>query len=305
MKPEKYKELYFMSSQLESINPQYRYTAPHLSKYAQWRTATVWNLITLVSRSGGGYASFSSTIENSSRKFDELFEIETVNMTVGRDTIPGLSQLLAGKYKIIEDAQAEKIVSQVSYDNKTLYIQEVEAFPIGFAVDHYALSPEVFAIPQKQRAIALMYAGAIYPQDENKVKQFADHINLNEINYEYPIDSLIIQKKESSVDHFERDSHGFSCKADFSSDRLVYFTVPYSTGWTVYVNGKETEIIDSCGMILLPVEQGQSNIQFVYHTPGLTEGVYISIVSLTVWVLLLSITIIQNVKHVASSGKGE
>ena len=87
------------------------------------------------------------------------------------------------------------------------------------------------------------------------------------------------------VKNFERKPDGFVCESDYSSDKLVYFSVPDDEGWTALVDGKETEIIDSGGMMMICVPAGNHTIAFRYTTPGLSAGVKVSLASLAAFVL--------------------
>ncbi len=83
-----------------------------------------------------------------------------------------------------------------------------------------------------------------------------------------------------TVKDFIRSSKGFSCSSDFEKNSLIYFSVPYDNGWKAFVDSEEREIINSGGMMLLPVEAGNHSIEFSYGTPGYRAGLIISAVSL-------------------------
>ena len=71
------------------------------------------------------------------------------------------------------------------------------------------------------------------------------------------------------------------------SDQWLIVTLPYSDGFTCYVDGKKAEIekADYCFMAV-HVPPGDHEIVFHYCTPGLKEGIILSLLSLltlTVW----------------------
>ena len=67
----------------------------------------------------------------------------------------------------------------------------------------------------------------------------------------------------------------------------MYFAVPYDAGWTARVDDAETGIIDSGGMMLLTVPEGDHRIVFTYETPGYRAGKWISLLSLSLWFLFV------------------
>ena len=271
---------YEASVQLETLDDQYRYRATDNE--------------TTLTGGAAGVGAFSSTMEISSYRFDKLFDINTGNLSADRWEIPGLPQLLGGKYAITSDPNAENIVSEVSTPRKvaekagkqTIYVTEGEAFPIGFSLDHYILASELVSLPAQQRALALMHAAVVYPQDVEKVSSVMDHLDLTTVDFERPVEELIAAAEPNRVQDFSRSSHGFSCSTAYGEDRMVYFTVPNDDGWTAAVDGVETEVVDSGGMMLVRVPAGSHRVVFTYETPGLKAGDALSVLSWLVFAVL-------------------
>jgi uncharacterized membrane protein YfhO len=58
----------------------------------------------------------------------------------------------------------------------------------------------------------------------------------------------------------------------------MVFSIPYSKGWTAYVNGKKTKLLRANTMFMaLPLKAGFYNIELRYFTPGLKVGIILSI----------------------------
>ena len=77
----------------------------------------------------------------------------------------------------------------------------------------------------------------------------------------------------------------FSGTMDILEDSTVLTTIPYSTGWKVWVDGQEVEtykILDS--LLGFTISKGAHRIEYRYTTPFLLEGSLVSLASL----LLLS-----------------
>ena len=266
---------------------------------AQYRYHTRDNVYAMVGE-GSSIGCFSSTIENSAHEFNTLLEVDTNNSSQGRINIPGLGQLLGGKYIVNDDPNAENIVDTVSYKNKTLYVTEQEAFPIGFAMDQYMYASELAKIPFEKRGIALMNAAVIMPVEEANVTSCMTHIDVSSIDYSASVDEMAKASQQVAVGNFSRDYHGFKCTTDYDKETMVYFSVPNDKGWTATIDGQKTTVIDSCGMMLLKVPSGHHSVEFTFHTPGLKAGIALAAVS---WVAFAGLCIYLKVND-KKSGKG-
>lgn len=69
--------------------------------------------------------------------------------------------------------------------------------------------------------------------------------------------------------------------------RLI-FSIPNEEGWKLYVNGKESEILDFKETFLsVYLEEGQYDIELRYMTPGLKTGIMLSMVCVGLFVLTM------------------
>ena len=261
--------------QLNVIDEQYRYNST--------------DNVLMLTGDVAGIGCFSSTIENSSREFDTLFDYYGSNFTAYRENIDGLSELLAGKYSIMENVTEKDVVVDLKETSgRRFYITETEACPIGFSVDHYIFTDEVHSVPVEHRAKILMNAIVLDPldQDVQLISQYLTHLDLNSFDYSNDINSFVERTNLNKVDNFTRNSFGFSCTTDYSSERVVFFSVPNDKGWHASIDGINTKIINSGGMISIVVPEGNHRITFSYETPGFKQGIAISIVSSLIVLLL-------------------
>ena len=80
----------------------------------------------------------------------------------------------------------------------------------------------------------------------------------------------------------------FSGTMDAFEDSTVLTTIPYSTGWKVWVDGQEVEtykILDS--LLGFTISKGIHRIEYRYTTPFLLEGSLVSIASLLLLIFIL------------------
>lgn len=255
----------------------------------QYRYHSVDNVL-MVTGDASGIGVFCTTVENSSRKFDTLFGPYSSYSTENKYDVPGLPELLAAKYEITKDPGDRKVLGSVTGRNATFYITEKDVCPIGFAVDYVLTEEEFMEIPHEQRALTLMQAAIVDEDKLPEVENIALRAESGNLDYEESIDSLIKKTVLNRVHEFRRDSHGFTCLTSYADNRLLYFTVPWSEGWKATVDGVDTEVLNSGGMMALCISAGEHRVEFSYHTPGFHVGIMISIIS---WCVFIIFTLIK------------
>ncbi|MDE7325550.1 MAG: YfhO family protein [Lachnospiraceae bacterium] len=77
-------------------------------------------------------------------------------------------------------------------------------------------------------------------------------------------------------------------KISLSKPKILALSIPYSTGWKAYVDGKEQTLFPAntmyCALVL---DQGEHEIELRYRTPGLVAGSMISLVGIVIWILCI------------------
>lgn len=142
-------------------------------------------------------------------------------------------------------------------------------------------------------------AGLVFDADQegyNSSGRDPDNLSQSEAGKKVRLDDDALQEivarrvsydTDRAVKNFDRTADGFVCESDYSEEELVYFSVPDDEGWTALVDGEETEIIDSGGMMMIRVPAGNHKIAFRYTTPGLSAGAKISLISLAALVVFV------------------
>ena len=250
--------------QMEAIDDQYRYRANGI-------------LMTMTGEPAA-YIGFCSTLENSSYAFNRLFDIDTVNMTRDRSKVEGLPELLGAKFRPTGNAsEKEEKVEYLTVNGVKYYMVTYEdTCPIGFALDAYQTETDLYALPIDERACALMHAFLIAPEEIDRVSDLAEPFDADALDLSNELSNAVARCRQNAVSAFERDNTGFRCQTNYDRARFVYFTVPFDRGWHAEIDGAPAEILNSGGMMLLRVPQGEHAVSFVYRTPGLRLGAAIS-----------------------------
>lgn len=171
------------------------------------------------------------------------------------------------------------------YENK-LYI------PMGFVYDDYVSASEAEEMSKSEREKVLIKALIL---SDEQIEKYGDIIselpkknalNITKSDYE----RFCREKQESCADSFTYDSRGFRSEITLDEPKLVFFSVPYSSGWTAEVNGKSADVEKvSFGFMAVKADAGKNTIVFRYRTPGLRAGAIISLASAVLLALFLLI----------------
>lgn len=69
-------------------------------------------------------------------------------------------------------------------------------------------------------------------------------------------------------------------------NKILFLSIPYSKGWTAYVNGEVKEIqranVGFCG---IPLKAGEYCLKLTYQTPGLNIGLALSLIAFAIWII--------------------
>ncbi|MDE7297239.1 MAG: YfhO family protein [Lachnospiraceae bacterium] len=73
-------------------------------------------------------------------------------------------------------------------------------------------------------------------------------------------------------------------KIQLEKPKLLVLAVPYSSGWSAYVDGEKRELLQANTMFCaLELEAGAHEIELRYRTPGLAAGIALSLVGFGMW----------------------
>ena len=251
-------DVYDCAMQLPEQAPMYRYDAES-------------NLTALVGNAPG-VTSFASTVSNSITEFNASLGFFRDIIGAKSSDRAGLRELVGARYYYSRDTDGSHI-TETHAGSWDLYIMEQPACPIGFAAKRYMTASELEAIPREDRAVAMLYS-TVVPDD---LTGLVPETVVHDVSYTNDEDSIAGYTEVNSaraVADFQRDNGGFSCRTNYAADALVYFSVPSDDGWTCYIDGDETGIIDSAGMMAVAIPGGAHELVFTYETPGFRTGGY-------------------------------
>lgn len=223
--------------------------------------------------------SFHSIVPQSVTEFYNSLSIQRTVLSDADTDCYALRQLFSVKYYLGSDGE-ELPGFEYSGDMNSIPVYENNSvLPMGFAYDSYIAENVWERCYMESRCNLLLRALVLSNEQIEKYKNILSPLSAEET--EMTAEELLTETEERrtmSCRSFTYDSSGFT--AEYSSDKpsLVFFSVPYSDGWTAKVNGKAVEIEKAqIGFMAVPVDSGESLIEFSYETPALKTGAVISL----------------------------
>ena len=102
--------------------------------------------------------------------------------------------------------------------------------------------------------------------------------------------------KVEGGDSFKAGTNSFSGHVKLDEKKYLCFSVPYSKGWRVYVNGEEKELVPTNTMFMsVLLDEGEYDVELKYVTPYLIEGTCATCLGLII-ILLMVFLDIKNMK---------
>ena len=92
---------------------------------------------------------------------------------------------------------------------------------------------------------------------------------------------------ECVLEEIEVSADRITGHIDAPDHRWLQFAVPYSEGWTARVDGREVPLCRSDYLYMaVEIEKGQHDVELTYRTPGLKDGLLISLIAAAVLMLI-------------------
>ncbi len=173
------------------------------------------------------------------------------------------------------------------YENK-LYI------PMGFGYDK-CISAETASSKETALKEKLLIQALVLSDEQ--IERYSDIItvlpdNKTNISTKNTYETACREKQQNCASSFTFDSKGFEAQIELEKPELVFFSVPYSKGWSAQVNGEDVQVEEvSFGMMAVRAEKGNNSIVFTYRTPGLALGLLISGVSVLIFFIYIIISL--------------
>ena len=209
-----------------------------------------------------------------------------------------LRGLLSVEYLITTPEQRESFEDEA--DAGWTYLADVDGYtlyhndnyvPMGFTYDYYVTKATYEASVKTLRSNLLLRALVLTDED---VAQYGKYLTelpdamLDDLHYDsYTQDCA--DRRAHSCSVFQMNNAGFHAEITLDKPNLVFFSVPYDDGFTAYVNGEKTDILQvDEGLMAVLCQPGASSIDFVYQAAGLSASRVVTAVAIPVWVVYVA-----------------
>ena len=194
------------------------------------------------------------------------------------------------KRESFEDEADEGWTYLADVDGYTLYHND-NYVPMGFTYDYYVTEATYQTSIKTLRSNLLMRALVLTDEDVAQYGKYLTELSedmLNDLHYDsYTQDCS--DRRAHSCSVFQMNNAGFHAEITLDKTNLVFFSVPYDDGFTAYVNGEKTDILQvDEGLMAVLCPAGASSIDFVYQAAGLSASRVVTAVAIPVWVVYVA-----------------
>ena len=194
------------------------------------------------------------------------------------------------KRESFEDEADEGWTYLADVDGYTLYHND-NYVPMGFTYDYYVTEATYQTSIKTLRSNLLMRALVLEDEDVKAYGQYLAELPdamLDDLHYDsYTQDCA--DRRSHSCSVFQMNNAGFHAEITLDKPNLVFFSVPYDDGFTAYVNGEKTDILQvDEGLMAVLCPAGASSIDFVYQAAGLSASRVVTAVAIPVWVVYVA-----------------
>ena len=209
-----------------------------------------------------------------------------------------LRGLLSVEYLITTPEKRESFKDEA--DEGWTYLADVDGYtlyhndnyvPMGFTYDYYVTEATYQTSIKTLRSNLLMRALVLTDEDVAQYGKYLTELSedmLNDLHYDsYTQDCS--DRRAHSCSVFQMNNAGFHAEITLDKPNLVFFSVPYDDGFTAYVNGEKTDILQvDEGLMAVLCPAGASSIDFVYQAAGLSASRVVTAVAIPVWVVYVA-----------------
>lgn len=144
------------------------------------------------------------------------------------------------------------------------YILEIDDNYIIFVENNYELGEQVNIKIEAENYIDNLEDAYLYYYNDDEFNNLYNELSQNQM--------AVLENKNNYI----------KGKVTATKDKPVLFTsIPYEPGWTIYVDGKESKQITLYDTFIgLNLSEGEHTIEFKFYPPGLKVGIICSIISL-------------------------
>jgi uncharacterized membrane protein YfhO len=245
------------------------------------------------------------------QKTDLTFDDKTVPYTISA----GDNVTIDGDKIIVSKSKSKVTITFDGLENSETYIDfdftDFEAYDEnsqpGFPVLNFALNSDGEKIASEKLMLQTKYDMRYTGQSKYSVNVGYSEKACNSVTISFgskgtytladlkvicqPMNSFDTQVSalgENVLENIKSKNNVVSGTIDLDENKLLCLSIPYSSGWTAYVDGEKVDIMQANTMFMaIDVQAGQHNVKLVYKTPMLKIGICASALGAVAFVCVI------------------
>lgn len=163
----------------------------------------------------------------------------------------------------------------ITVDGKDLLLLQADVQPYysGYSPESYWV--KINPLPPQNTVTVAFPAGQTFSLDD--VKVYSRNTKTDS--------ERLASLREYTLQDINCKQNSFTGIINIPDERILFLNIPYSTGWSCYIDGSPVTIYRAnIGFMGIPLQAGYQKIMLQYKTPGLLSGI---ILSLCGWLIFM------------------
>ena len=223
---------------------------------------------------------------------DEKKEDET-RWIIGLRNSPFLHSYMGVKYFLSNNP---KPIRFITYDSLTtignikIYRNKL-ALPLGFTYNKLISRKAFNKLSSIQKGAVLYQAFVLNDSIYRNYSKDFPAFQVSNNSKDYPVQKYIADIKSLRKDTLaitKFSNNNIKGNITLNERKMLFFSIPYSEGWSALVDGKkQSPIRINIGFLGLPLEKGEHTVELIYTPPLFYTGAVISIISILLYIVLI------------------
>lgn len=236
-----------------------------------------------------GRKTFSSTVSPYIMDYYESLGLERKVFTP--EGPEGTKELLSTRYLLSDIDYSDSdcgsglnLIDSASYGSATYYLYEyADYLPMGFVYHEYVTKSEYMALDPSLRSLCMLKYLVVDDNDEGEVSGVLSHGDISLISNEDA--KSLMEERENSAQYIE-DSY---CGAEVICEEpaYIFWSIPCEEGWTAYVNGEKTDILNVNGLMAVRLQTGNNLVELSYKDILFEAALIISVLSVILCLVIM------------------
>lgn len=205
---------------------------------------------------------------------------------------PYLQRLCSIKYYLTKLPNVKDNFKGLELDSLTTFedvkvLKVKYALPMGVGYDNFITETDFDKLATQQKRKILLKAVVVDATTASKLKDFnrISNIENSELFDARFTQNATNELRKDTLSNLKVIDNQVSGQITLQKPRMLFLSIPYDKGWNAEVNGSKKEIIKiDIGLIGIILEKGLNKVNFVYETPFLKTGIWVSVITLLAYI---------------------